>query len=451
MMRVRFAPSPTGNLHVGGLRTALFNYIITKKSGGKFILRIEDTDILRSKPEYEESIINSLKWIGINWDEFYRQSDRTDRYDLYFDRLISEKKAYYCFCKGEESCNCKNLKNTEIAKKIAQNESYTIKLKTVDKDYIVTDKIKGEIIFKGSNYKDFIIRKSDGMPVFHFAVVIDDYEMGINFVLRGEDHLSNTPIHMMIYDALGFEIPEYAHLPLLFGEDKTKLSKSHGDISIEDFRKNGFIKEAVINYLLSLGVSWNFETEFYDMDKCIENIYIEKIIGKPSVFSFSKLKWYNKKYMAEKTTEEISLIFKNYINQYRENEEFIIPNNFEEIVKISKDKVSTLAELFDLNKFFFNETVHYNVNSLSLLKEYVKDIEGLTKRLDNCQWDVENIMDCVRDFAKERGKILKEMALPLRYIITGQEVSAGIFEIMYLIGKNETMERLKSFLVINHK
>ena len=206
MMRVRFAPSPTGNLHVGGLRTALFNYIITKKSGGKFILRIEDTDILRSKPEYEESIINSLKWIGINWDEFYRQSDRTDRYDLYFDRLISEKKAYYCFCKGEESCNCKNLKNTEIAKKIAQNESYTIKLKTVDKDYIVKDIIKGEVIFKGSNYKDFIIRKSDGMPVFHFAVVIDDYEMKINFILRGEDHLSNTPLHMMIYEALGFEI-----------------------------------------------------------------------------------------------------------------------------------------------------------------------------------------------------------------------------------------------------
>jgi len=451
MMRVRFAPSPTGHLHVGGLRTALLNYILAKKNGGKFILRIEDTDALRSRQEYEESILESLKWIGIEWDEFYRQSDRTDRYDLYFDRLINEDKAYYCFCTGDEECRCKTLSDEEIAQNMSKSMSYTIKLKVIEKDYIVDDKIKGKVVFRKENYKDFIIRKSDRMPVFHFAVVIDDYEMKINFILRGEDHLSNTPVHMMIYEALGFEIPEYAHLPLLLGEDRTKLSKSHGDVSVEDFRRNGMINEALVNYVLSLGISWNFDSEIFSLQECIENIDVEKIMSKPSIFSFQKMKWYNKKYMTEKSNIEITQMFKEYINIYKQADEYVIPENLEEIVKISKEKAATFLELFLINRFLFNENIRYDISELIKLKEYSDDIKSIQEKLLDIEWNTENIMESVKEYSKEVEKSLRELAQPLRYIITGQQLSAGIFEIMELIGKEECIGRMENFLIIANK
>lgn len=451
MMRVRFAPSPTGHLHVGGMRTALLNYIVARKNQGKFILRIEDTDAVRSKSEYEESILDSLKWLGIEWDEFYRQSDRTDMYDLYFDKLINEEKAYYCFCAGEEECRCKTLSDDEVAEKMSNSKPYTIKLKVIEKDYVVEDKIKGRVVFKKENYKDFIIRKSDRMPVFHFAVVIDDYEMKINFILRGEDHLSNTPLHMMIYEALGFEIPEYAHLPLLLGEDRTKLSKSHGDVSVEDFRKNGIINEALINYVLSLGVSWNFDSEIFSLKECIENIDIEKIMSKPSIFSFQKMKWYNKKYMVDKSNSEITEMFREYINRYKQADEYVIPENLEEIVKISKDKAATFLEMFLLNRFLFNGNIRYDISELMKLREYGNDIKVIQEKLLNTEWNTEKIMDAVKEYSKESGKSLRELAQPLRYIITGQQLSAGIFEIMELIGKEESLGRMENFLIIENK
>ena len=447
MIRVRFAPSPTGNLHVGGLRTALLNYMYARKNGGSFILRIEDTDAVRSRPEYEESIISSLKWIGIEWDEFYRQSDRRDTYDYYFDKLINEGKAYYCFCR-EDECRCSMFSEEDKAEKIAAGEKYAIKLEVSEKDYIIKDIVKGRVEFKRENYKDFIIRKSDGMAVYHFAVVIDDYEMKINMIIRGEDHLSNTPVQMMIYEALGFEIPEYAHVPLFLGEDRSKLSKSHGDVSVEDFRKNGFISEALTNYILSLGISWEFEKEIYSLGECIKQFEISKISKKPSIFNFQKLKWYNKKYLSEKSIDEAEWLIEEYIKRYRGIEKDDIPENINKIIEISKDKAATIEELYEINKFFFEDNLHYDIKKLIEIKEsrhIVRDILGI---LMDTRWETESIMAVFREFAKNKNTALKEIVAPFRYIITGQEVSAGLFEIMELLGKSEVEGRIENFLKI---
>lgn len=447
MIRVRFAPSPTGNLHVGGLRTALLNYMYARKYNGIFILRIEDTDVIRSRSEYEESILSSLKWIGIEWEEFYRQSERRDTYDFYFDKLINEEKAYYCFCR-EENCNCRNLTEEEITEKMTDGEEYTIKLKKADKDFIIDDIVKGKVEFKKENYKDFIIRKSDGMAVYHFAVVVDDYEMKINTVIRGEDHLSNTPVQIMIYDALGFEIPKYAHVPLFLGEDRSKLSKSHGDVSVEDFRKHGFLSEALTNYVLSLGISWDFESEIFNLRECIKRFELKNIAKKPSIFNFQKLRWYNKKYLGDKSTDEIEWLLEEHIKRYRGVEKDRIPDKISDILEISKGKASTLEELYEINEFFFKENIHYDMEKLIKIKEYKVIVRELYNIIKTGEWDTQSIMDSFRDYSAKKKIELKEIVAPFRYIITGQEVSAGLFEIMEILGKAETEGRIENFLMI---
>ncbi|BDU51342.1 glutamate--tRNA ligase [Haliovirga abyssi] len=448
---VRFAPSPTGYLHIGGLRTALINFIYAEKNHGNFILRIEDTDRERSKKEYEKAITDALEWVGIKWDKFYRQSDDFSKYNKYFDKLIEENKAYRCFCNDkEDKCNCFNLSEQEVKKKIENSEKFTIKLKIPDKNFVIDDKIKGKVYFKKENFKDFIIRKSDGVPIYHFAVVIDDYEEGVSFVIRGEDHLSNTPKQVMIYEALELEIPEYGHLPLMLGEDKTRLSKRHGDVSIDSFQKDGILKESIINYLMVLGYST--DVEIFSFEDGIDDFDLSKMTKKATVFDYKKLYWFNKYYISSKNLEEMEKLFKDYLIKYgylNIDEIEKMGENFKNIVGISKDKVSSLKELYELNKFFFEEIESYDEKGKTkfLEKEGIKEnLKNLYKILENENWDIENLLLVFRNFAKENGMSLNKVVQPVRVLITGKTVSPGLFESMYYLGKEESLKRMERWI-----
>src|SRR5690606_33984371 len=283
-IRVRFAPSPTGYLHIGGARTALFNYYFARKYGGKFILRIEDTDRERLKEDSVQQILSSMKWLGIDWDEgpIY-QSDRLDLYRKEANRLVEEGKAYYCFCTQEEmekdreeqrkrrepfrySGRCLNLSKEEIEKNLREGKPYVIRIKTSKEGTTeIEDLIRGKVSFDNSQMDDYIILKSNGMPTYNFACVVDDHHMGITHVIRGEEHLSNTPKQVLMYKALGYDIPQFAHISMILAPDRSKLSKRHGATSVEEFREKGYLKEALVNYLTLLGWSPGDETEIFSM------------------------------------------------------------------------------------------------------------------------------------------------------------------------------------------
>lgn len=453
-LKVRFAPSPTGYLHIGGLRTALINYMYAKKNDGKIVLRIEDTDIERSKKEYEDVIVEALKWAGIEWDEFYRQSERIDRYEHYFRKIISENKGYYCFCSAEEdeekSCECGKLNKEQAAKRAADGEKHTIKLRNPEKDIIVVDEIKGNVEFKKDNFKDFIIKKSDGMPVFHFAVVIDDFEMGINMIIRGEDHLSNTPRHMMIYEAIGADVPKYAHLPLMLGEDKTRLSKRHGVVSIDNFKENGIIKEGLINYLTVLGFSMSDENEVFSLEERMSDFDIHKMSSKATVFSYDKLNWFSKTWLQKKSFEEVYQLFEEYLYKYNIIKEYN-QTIMKEAVALAKDKVSTLKEMFEYISFLFIPPKEYDE------KGYKKFVEGdenkalLTELLvliESMEWtSIEGIMDKFRQFTESKGISLNKAVQPVRMAVAGKLVSPGLFESIFYLGKEETTARIKKILI----
>lgn len=452
-LKVRFAPSPTGYLHIGGLRTALINYMYAKKNNGTMVLRIEDTDMERSKPEYEKAIVDALHWAGIEWDEFHRQSERIERYEYYFKKLINENKAYYCFCSnGEEedkSCECGKQSLEEAQKKIENAEKYTIKLRNLDKDIIVKDEIKGNVEFKRDNFKDFIIKKSDGMPVFHFAVVIDDFEMGVNMIIRGEDHLSNTPRHIMIYEAIGADVPKYAHLPLMLGEDKTRLSKRHGVVSIDTFKENGIIKEGLINYLIVLGFSMTVENEIFTLEERIADFNIHNMSTKATVFSYDKLNWFSKNWILKKSSEEMYTLFFDYLKEYKILENYD-NEKMKSLVELAKDKVSTLKEMYEYLAFFFNEPLEYEE------KGYKKFIDGDENKIllreilsmtETMTWQsIENITDNFRKFIEIKGMSLNKAVQPVRMALAGRLVSPGIFESMYYLGKDECQKRIEKIL-----
>lgn len=318
MIRVRFPPSPTGFMHIGNVRTALFNFLFARKNNGKFILRIEDTDKERSKKEYEDDIIEGLKWLNINWDEGpdiggpygpYRQSERLEIYKFYINKLLEEDKAYLCFCSEEEiekdreemlkkglmpkySRRCRNLSKEQIEEKLKENPNPVVRFKTpLTGEVIVEDELRGNLTFPIENLDDFVIMRSDGMPTYNFAVVIDDALMKINYVIRGEDHLhGNTPRQILLYQSLNFPLPKFVHLPMILGEDHTKLSKRHGSVSLRDYRNEGYLPEALVNYMALLGFSPKTkEKEIFSLQELIEEFSIENLSKSNAIFSPSKI------------------------------------------------------------------------------------------------------------------------------------------------------------------
>ena len=374
-IRVRFAPSPSGHLHIGGARTALYNWLFARQKKGKFILRIEDTDVQRSTEESINAILDGLKWLGLDWDEGpgkegefgpYFQSQKQDIYNEHIDKLIKEGKAYPCFCTSEElnaqkeeakkekkeyryNGKCKKMDPEKAKQQLEKKKPHVIRIKkNIEGSIIFNDLVKGEINIHSDTIDDFIIRRSDGNPIYNFAVTIDDILMKITHVLRGDDHISNTPKQILLYKALGAEPPLFAHLPMILGEDKTRLSKRHGATAVQEYRDKGFLPEAVCNYLARLGWSYDDSQEIFSIDELIKKFSIEKVSSNPAVFDPKKLKWLNSVYIQKLDIDKkIELAVPFLIKNDLIDQDFADNNSdfLKKIIEIIGDRFKSLEDI----------------------------------------------------------------------------------------------------------
>lgn len=453
--RVRFAPSPTGPFSLGNARTALFNWLFAEHEGGKFLLRIEDTDKERSKKEYENQILESLKWLGLNWkNEIIRQSERTAIYEKYLQKLMDLNKAYYCFCSEEELemdrqaqltqglppkyiGRCVNLNQEEITS-LSQSKSAVIRFKMPENKMSFTDLIRGKIAFDLSLMGDIVIAKNLQEPLYNFAVVVDDYEMEISHVIRGEDHLSNTPKQWAIAEALDAKHPIYAHLPLILGADKKKLSKRYLDASIMDFKNNGYLQEAVLNFLVLIGWHPEENKEILNIDEMKKKFSLKRAQKGGGIFNLEKLDWFNAYYIRNSATEKLMETMENFAPDYWLKQK----NLFKNVLDIEKGRIKRLADFKETAGFFF-ELAEYEKDLLvwknadfSALQEIFKKILEI---LENN--DLNKTNEALLKFAEEKGR--GEILWPLRVALSGQKASPGPFEIIQILGKEETIRRIK--------
>jgi len=495
-VRVRFAPSPTGYFHIGAARTAFFNYLFVKKNQGRFILRIENTDKERSKPEYEKDILESLKWLGMEWDEGpYRQSERAHVYTQYIKKLLKEKKIYYCFCSLEEleahknylisigesprySEKCANLSDEEIAKNLKEKKSYVLRFKTPLKKVIFEDLLRGKIEQNSANFGDIVVARDLATPLYNLALVIDDFEMKITHVIRGEDHISNTPKQILLAEALGIESPKYIHLPLILGLDRAKLSKRHNIKSILEYKKEGYLAEALINFLAFLGWSPRTEKEIFSLSALIQKFSLEGMQKSAAVFNLQKLDWINGFYIRQKSKEKLTelcfpyLIGANLIETHFETEQyppaygagiieqkFIIKETKEEIsfeclmniVGLYQERLKKLSEIPDLIDFFFKKKLIYPKELLSWkdagekeIKQFLEKLKKTLSKIKKENFTKQNLEQILLKLAGkigegDRGKLL----WPLRVALSGKKASASPFEIAEILGKEKTIERIE--------
>lgn len=476
-VRVRFAPSPTGSLHIGGARTALFNLLFARHNNGTFVLRIEDTDTERSTEESTQQIIRSLKWLGLDWDEGpekggdfgpYFQSQRLELYKEEVDRLLAEGKAYYCYCSPEELSErreaalkagkppkydgrCRNLTPEQRKKFEDEGRPYTIRLKMPEEGQTaVEDLIRGTVVFDNSVLDDLIIVKSNGIPTYNFACVVDDNAMKMTHIIRAEEHLSNTPKQIQTYLALGYEIPKFAHVPMILAPDRSKLSKRHGATSVEEFRDQGYLAESIINYLTLLGWSPEGTEEIFDMDKAIREFTLERVNKTAAIYDVKKLTWINGHYMRELDLEYITeqtipfMIKKGIITEEEARDNF---DYIKKVVEISRDRAKTLDELADTIAFFFKDVTEYEEKGVK--KHFSK--ENAAKLLTLGAEALEKLEDFTHDKTEETFRnITADMGLkaaeiihPTRLAITGRTVGPGLFDIIVLLGREKTVERMR--------
>ena len=468
----RFAPSPTGYLHIGGARTALFNYLYAKKYGGRFILRIEDTDTARNSEEASEAILSSLKWMGLDWDDgpFY-QSRRLDIYRKYAEKLLSEKKAYRCFCTAERleaqragkradggfwayDRLCHSLDEAESRARADSGEKYVIRFSIPDGGAVsFNDMVHGVLNFQNDVLDDFIIIKSDGMPTYNFAVAVDDHEMGVTHVIRGDDHVSNTPKQLLIFGALGVEAPGYGHVPMILGQDKTKLSKRHGATSLGWYEEAGFIREAAVNYLALLGWSLDDKTEFFTLAELIDKFSESRFGRTPAVFDIKKLEYFNQSHL--KTMEigvRSELVYnyaKKYIPELKIDEKYDDLEYFKSVTAIAGDRLRLLGDIKNYAWFMFTDEFGYPAE---LRDKIIKDhgAEAAARALRQMAEIIEGVgefspadLESVLRNAKIENLNFSKLVFLLRSSLSAQTVSPGIFEVMYTLGRARSLERIK--------
>lgn len=462
MVRVRFAPAPTGYLHIGGARTALFNWLFAKQYNGKFILRIEDTDVKRSTQESVKAILDSLKWLGITWDEGpYFQSERLSIYQQYVEKLLQQDNAYYCYC-GKEELEAMRKKALEVGKEpgydgrcrnlsLCQQREYelsgrkpTIRFKTPAGTTQLTDLIRGPLSFDNALFGDFILVRSDGLPTYNFVCSIDDALMKITHVIRGEDHISNTPRQILLYQALGFDLPKFAHLPLILGLDKTPLSKRHGDVAIEHYIQQGYLSEALLNYLALLGWSTSDSQQIISKAELITKFSLERVSKNPSIFDLEKLRWLNGEYIRKldiDTLTELCLRFSVF--GFRSSV-------FKEIVKLFQERIKTLGDFDKQAEFFFVEIPKYQPEAVEQVlmkdgvREILEEVKTTLSKLDH--FDTADIEKSIRELAIQLQIKAGDIIHALRVVLTGSKASPGIFEVIALLGKEKAQERIRYVL-----
>ena len=412
-MRVRFAPSPTGVLHIGGARTALYNWLLARGSGGEFVLRIEDTDRERSTPENVELILDALRWLELDWDDGpISQWERRDRHKEAVEQLIESGHAY----EDEGAVRFRVPEEGEIT---------------------FHDVVLGDITNPYSAIKDFVIQRSDGSPLYNLAVAVDDLDMGITHIVRGQDHVSNTPRQLMILRGLGHEPPVYAHIPLLHGPDGKKLSKRHGAASVQEVRADGYLPEAVRNYIALLGWGYDETTTLMTTDELVERFALERVSKNPAVFDEQKLRWMNGRYMRELPLEDLH----RRLQEFYERDDIPI-----EIVAISREKMQTLADFWDLAGPLIEAPTDYEEKAWRQWggSEYLRAVRD--DLANTSTWDVETIEAVLRARVDNLGVKPKEIFQPVRVALTGTTVSPGIFESVAALGRDETLARLDKAL-----
>ena len=441
-MRVRFAPSPTGALHIGGARTALYNWLLARGHGAEYVLRIEDTDRERSTPENVEHIFEALRWLELDWDgDPVFQSQRQDRHAEVVERLIDSKYAYRSTAGPEEVQAFKREHGNERGFRGEDEGAGAVRLRMPDEGAtVVKDVIRGESTFEHRLMDDLVIARADGTPVYHLAVVVDDLDAGITHVVRGADHFSNTPKQMRILAAMGEEPPVYAHVPLLHGPDGKKLSKRHGAASVRELRDRGYLPEAVRNYFALLGWGYDEETTFFTTDELKERFTLERVSRSPAVFDEQKLRWMNGRYLRELPVEELT----------RRLETFTGREGLGEAVAITQDKISTLDEFWPLAQSLFEGPVDDPA-----AREKVLGAPGAAEALGEARraleelpaaWTQESVEQALRGAAERLAVKPKAMFQPLRVALTGTTVSPGIFETVALLGRDETLARVDDAL-----
>lgn len=462
-VRVRFAPSPTGALHIGGVRTALFNWLFARRHKGTFILRIEDTDRSRSTEESIRIIIEGLKWLGLDWDEGpYRQTERMDIYRGHVERLLKQGMAYRCYCTPEEldarrkealaagrppkyDRKCLSRRNH------SPDRPHAVRFLSSDEGQtVVRDLIRGPVIFDNKQLDDLIILRSDGLPTYNFAVVVDDVTMKITHVIRGDDHLNNTPRQIQLYRALAYEPPEFAHLPMILGPDKTKLSKRHGATAVTEYEDMGYLPEALVNYLARLGWSAG-DQEIFSREELIEKFSLENVGKAAAVFNPEKLLWLNHHYIQQAAPARLAEMFLKLLmkegiacDDNRPDRQWI-----ERVVRILTERSHTLVEMKNsAMPFILDEiTIDEKARAKHLTPEAAPLIEMLIERLRRLeQFTVDQIGKVFAAMVSESGKKLGQIAQPARVALTGGTVSPGIYEVIEVMGKEKTLRRLESAL-----
>ncbi len=481
-VRVRFAPSPTGQLHVGGLRTALYNYLFARKHGGSFILRIEDTDRKRFVENATESLIESLRWAGLDYDEGpfkggefgpYIQSERLDLYRRYAKQLVEQGAAYYAFDTPEELTamrealkaekknfrylrsemkNSLTLSKEEVEQWLAEGKPYVIRLKVPEdrEEYVVEDLVRGKIVFGKDAMDDQILLKADGFPTYHLACVVDDHAMGITHVIRGEEWLPSTPKHILLYELFGWEAPKMAHLPLLFNTDKTKMSKrkkvkgEQVEVNVEAYREQGYLPEALINFIALLGWSTGDDREIFSLEELIEEFSLEQVSRSGAVFDLEKLRWLNKQYLRELPAARIA----EKAAPILEEAGLPVPSQeyLERVIELLRDRLNFEREIVDYPYFFQAPTEYeakakkkrWKAKSPLLLKEFKEELEGLEN------FSVEEIEKSLKGIAEKHEVGLGQLIHPTRLAISGRGSGPSLFDMMEILGKEESLKRLQA-------
>ena len=427
---VRFAPSPTGSLHIGGARTALFNWLFARHNKGKFILRIEDTDRQRSQKEFLDDVLDGLKWLGLDWDgQPCFQSKRLELYRRYTEKLVSQGKAY-------------------------QAEG-AVFFKVVPENVAINDLVHGKIEFDNRLLKDFVIQKSDGFPTYNFACVVDDYELKITHIIRGDDHISNTPKQLALYQALGLNKPEFAHIPLIMGPDKSPLSKRHGAASVIYYRREGYLPGAIVNFLALMGWSPGNNQEIIDKNEIVDKFSLDRVLKTSAIFNVDKLNWMNNQYIKKLDIEELINLLSPFLDELRKSvsgkdKVFSSDETKEknrELAKLFQGRIKILSDIKKQADYFFSEEVQYtgqarerilkDKNTLTLFKTLIEHLKGLD------DFSSSAVEQACRSLIKELAISSGDLIHPVRAALSGRTVTPGLFELIAILGKEKTIKRLE--------
>ena len=461
---VRFAPSPTGYLHIGGARTALFNWLYAKKHKGTFLLRIEDTDTERSEKKYIDQISDALQWLGLPWDDdIVYQSSNLDRHQSVVNSMLDDGTAYRCFLTKEEL----DTLRTEAGQKKAvfrvpktyrdytseqqqelvdQGKPFTVRLKIPEGTTEFDDLVYGNIKVNNSDLDDFIIARSDGLPTYNFVVTIDDCDMNITHVIRGDDHLANTPKQILVYQALGFNVPTFAHLPMILGSDKKRLSKRHTATNVQEYRDKGYMPEAILNYLSLLGWNPDSDEEIFNLDGLIDGFNLEQVQKKSAIFDEKKLLWISGQHMANASIDTTIIELEKLKPDWATGQ---ASSYKKDVLKLTKERSKTLVDLIEISETFFSSQISYDTDVKNTIwndssKKIVEDLLNALTIENN--WDKKTLESVFENLMNQHDLSLGKLIQPIRFVLSGLTYGPGIFDTMVLLGKEACIKRLTTGL-----